>query len=96
MWEPLLWRYLKVANSDVRCNATQIFSDAFPLEDPDAELEVRAAEQEQQIKIFQNLLQDEVAEVRVAAINAVSIILSRFWILISPEDLKVSILKQRV
>ena len=41
LWEPLLWRYLKVANSDVRCNATQILSEAFPLEDPDAELEVR-------------------------------------------------------
>ena len=41
LWEPLLWRYLKVANSDVRCNATQILSEAFPLEDPEAELEVR-------------------------------------------------------
>ena len=41
LWEPLLWRYLKVANSDVRCNATQILSEAFPLEDPDAELEVQ-------------------------------------------------------
>ena len=40
LWEPLLWRYLKVANSDVRCNATQILSEAFPLEDPEAELEV--------------------------------------------------------
>lgn len=55
LWEPLLWRYLKVANSDVRCNATQILSDAFPLENPEDELEVRAAAQEQQIKVFQGM-----------------------------------------
>ena len=91
LWEPLLWRYLKVANSDVRCNAAQIFSEAFPLEDPDAELEVRGANQEQQIKLFQNLLQDEVCEVRVVAINAVTLVLSRFWILLSAADLQVQL-----
>ena len=39
--------------------------------------------------MFQTLLQDEVAEVRVVAINAVTMILSRFWILLSAADLQV-------
>ena len=39
--------------------------------------------------MFQTLLQDEVAEVRVVAINAVTVILSRFWILLSAADLQV-------
>ena len=52
-------------------------------------LQVRAANQEQQIQMFQTLLQDEVAEVRVVAINAVTMILSRFWILLSAADLQV-------
>ena len=60
LWEPLLWRYLKVANGEVRCNATKILCEVFPLENPDEELENRAACQEQQLKIFQDLLQDEV------------------------------------
>ena len=49
LWEPLLWRHLKVANSDVRINATQILTEAFPIENPDNELEIRAASQEMQV-----------------------------------------------
>ncbi len=52
LWQPLLWRYLKVANAEVRCNAVQILSDAFPLEEPEAELEVRAAALEAQVQCF--------------------------------------------
>ena len=50
LWEPLLWRYLKVANSDVRMHATQILAEAFPIENPDDELEIRANAQEVQVR----------------------------------------------
>jgi hypothetical protein len=41
LWQPILWRNLKVANSHVRCNATRFFLSAFPIENPNEELEIR-------------------------------------------------------
>ena len=49
LWEPLLWRHLKVANSDVRINAVQILTEAFPVENPEAELQIKAERQEVQV-----------------------------------------------
>ena len=88
LWEPLIWRYLKVANSQVRQNATQILGDAFPLEDPEETLENRAQTQEMQIAIFLQLLKDSVPDVRVQAVNSVCLILTRFWILFSPAQIQ--------
>merc|ERR1719282_45785 len=88
LWEPLLWRYLKVANADVRSNAVQILTEAFPLEDPNAELEVRAAAQESQVQILLELLKDDVPEVRVQAVQGSALVLSRFWIIFSATDLQ--------
>ena len=50
LWEPLLWRYLKVANGHVRMHATQILAEAFPIENPNDELEIRANAQEVQVR----------------------------------------------
>ena len=36
MYEPILWRALKVANGSVRANAAALLIDAFPLQNPDA------------------------------------------------------------
>ena len=33
LYQPFLWRSLRVVNADVRANAAQIFFDAFPLVD---------------------------------------------------------------
>jgi condensin-2 complex subunit G2 len=88
LWEPLLWRHLKVANSEVRGNAVQILTEAFPLEDPEAELEVRASSQEAQVKGFHELLKDECPEVRVLAIQGVASILSKYWLIFSSTELK--------
>ena len=88
LWEPLLWRYLKVANADVRSNAVQILTEAFPLEDPNAELEVRAAAQESQVQILLELLKDDVPEVRVQAVQGSGLVLSRFWIIFAATDLQ--------
>ena len=35
LYNPFLWRSLKVANIYVRANAATLFLDAFPLQDPD-------------------------------------------------------------
>ncbi len=42
LWQPILWRYLKAANSHVRRNSTRFFLSAFPIENPNEELEIRA------------------------------------------------------
>lgn len=34
LYEPILWRSLKVANAFVRANAAELLIDAFPLSDP--------------------------------------------------------------
>jgi condensin-2 complex subunit G2 len=36
VYEPILWRSLKVANAAVRRQAALLFVDAFPVQDPDA------------------------------------------------------------
>lgn len=35
LYRPFLWRSLKVANPNVRANATTLMLDVFPLYDPD-------------------------------------------------------------
>ena len=39
LYEPILWRSLKVANAQVRANSAAILVDVFPLQDPDANME---------------------------------------------------------
>ena len=39
LYNPFLWRSLKVANVYVRANAATLFLDAFPLQDPDSSRE---------------------------------------------------------
>ncbi len=36
LYEPILWRALRVANPTVRANAAALLADAFPLQNPDA------------------------------------------------------------
>ena len=38
LWEPILWRALKVANPIVRAQATNMLADAFPLTDVNAKV----------------------------------------------------------
>ena len=38
LWEPILWRALKVANPLVRAQATNMLADAFPLTDAAAKV----------------------------------------------------------
>lgn len=36
LYQPIIWRSLKVANAIVRANAAALLFSAFPLHDPDA------------------------------------------------------------
>ncbi len=88
MWEPLLWRHLKCANSHVRTNAAQILFEAFPIENPDFELEIRAAHQEAQVKAMLNLLADGDVEVRSVAVEGVGKVLAKYWLIFSSTEIK--------
>ncbi|KAG0447264.1 hypothetical protein HPP92_028383 [Vanilla planifolia] len=61
--EPLLFRSLQVANSNVRHNALFLFLDLFPIEDPDVTKEEKDILLEKQYFLLQKLLMDECPEV---------------------------------
>ena len=82
LWTPIIWRNLKVANPMVRASAAELFFSAFPIEDPESNLEDRDAEMERQFKDMLVLLTDQVPEVRVVAISGVCNILGKFWLLV--------------
>jgi hypothetical protein len=45
LWEPILWRHLRVANHHVRSNAARFFLAAFPIENNREEIQIRAEKQ---------------------------------------------------
>ncbi|CAK9229150.1 unnamed protein product [Sphagnum troendelagicum] len=77
--EPLLFRALQVANSNVRRNALLLLVDVFPLQDPDACKEEKEAMLEKQFNLFEKLLLDVSPEVRSVAVEGVCRILRLFW-----------------
>ena len=87
LYQPILWRNLKVANSQVRANAAQLFFDAFPIEDPNVHAEERAIQQERQVQIMCNLLKDESADVRIISIAGASQLIAKYWLILSSTDL---------
>ena len=87
LYEPIIWRHLKVANSQVRANAAQLFFDAFPIEDPNLQVEERGMQQENQVQIICELLKDESAEVRVISVAGASIVIAKYWQILSSTDL---------
>ena len=85
LYSPILWRYLKVANHEVRLNATVLFLDAYPLEDLEQTREERDSNLERQHNFIVNLLMDDDPSVRVEAIRGVCKIFSLYWQLISSD-----------
>jgi hypothetical protein len=79
LYEPILWRSLKVANPKVRCNAAVQFAYVFPLLPsnlPPRLMQDRIVEQLEHLK---HLLQDPVPAVRVKGVLATGRILSLYW-----------------
>ncbi|KAF7456506.1 Condensin-2 complex subunit G2 [Cryptosporidium felis] len=79
LYDPIVWRYLSVANWKVRLNSTALLAVLFPLVDPNLTPSEYSVEMERQFSLFQNLLLDNHSDVRVAAINAVCRILTLYW-----------------
>ncbi|KAG8384279.1 hypothetical protein BUALT_Bualt04G0101900 [Buddleja alternifolia] len=77
--EPVIFRSLQVANSNVRQNALHLLLDLFPLEDPDATKEAKDTLLEKQFFLLEKLLMDECPDVRVVAVEGSCRTLHLFW-----------------
>ncbi|KAL9261005.1 Condensin-2 complex subunit G2-like protein [Drosera capensis] len=77
--EPVIFRSLQVANSNVRHNALHLLLDMFPLEDPDATKEAKDTLLDKQFFLLERLLSDECPEVRVMAVEGCCRVLHLFW-----------------
>ncbi|WOL15422.1 hypothetical protein Cni_G24203 [Canna indica] len=77
--EPVLFRSLQVANSNVRHNALHLLLDMFPLEDPDVTKEVKDSLLNKQFFLLEKLLLDDCPEIRSVAVEGSCRILRLFW-----------------
>jgi len=82
LYEPILWRSLKVANPMVRRNSALLLVDAFPLQDPEASNEEMDAMLQKQFDAIQAMIQDPCSAVRQVGIEGICHIFARFWELI--------------
>ena len=64
LYEPILWRHLKVANTEVRLNACELFLNSYPVEDRDLTREERDSCLEMQHNCMIKLIRDESVQVR--------------------------------
>ncbi|RCV41855.1 hypothetical protein SETIT_9G168200v2, partial [Setaria italica] len=77
--EPVLFRSLQVANSNVRHNALHLLLDLFPLEDPDVTKDVNDPLIEKQFFLIDKLLMDDYPEIRTVAVEGICRILNQYW-----------------
>ncbi|XP_060188626.1 uncharacterized protein LOC132617602 isoform X2 [Lycium barbarum] len=77
--EPVIFRSLQAANSNVRQNSLHLLLDLFPLEDPDATKEAKDTLLDKQFFLLDKLLVDECPDVRVVAVEGCCRILHLFW-----------------
>ncbi|XP_022741486.1 uncharacterized protein LOC111293046 [Durio zibethinus] len=77
--EPVIFRSLQVANSNVRQNALLLLLDLFPFEDPDATKEAKDTLLDKQFFLLERLLMDDCPDVRVIAVEGCCRILHLFW-----------------
>uniref|UniRef100_A0A673AVQ8 Non-SMC condensin II complex, subunit G2 n=1 Tax=Sphaeramia orbicularis TaxID=375764 RepID=A0A673AVQ8_9TELE len=82
LYKPILWKALSVPNYEVRANATLIFTEAFPVHDPDMNNEGIDKAIQKQLDI--GLLDDPHPTVRSSAILGVCKILAKCWELLPP------------
>ncbi|KAJ9170574.1 hypothetical protein P3X46_018672 [Hevea brasiliensis] len=85
--EPVIFRSLQVANSNVRLNTVHLLLDLFPLEDPDATKEVKDTLLDKQFFLLERLLMDDCPNVRVVAVEGCCRVLSLFWEIIPPSTI---------
>eukprot|EP01018_Ginkgo_biloba_P001403 Gb_28704 [translate_table: standard] len=93
--EPILFRALQVANSNVRRNALLLLVDMFPLEDPDASKEGKETLLKRQFILLEKLLVDDCPDVRSVAVEGACRILRLFWEVV-PSTITVKLLSKVV
>ncbi|XP_063063162.1 condensin-2 complex subunit G2 [Engraulis encrasicolus] len=95
LYRPILWRALKVPNGEVRANATLLFAEAFPLNDPD--MDVAAADEalQRQLDTLVSLLDDQQPMVRSTAVLGTCAVLGKCWQFI-PNNIIGDLLKKLV
>ncbi|KAL5706813.1 hypothetical protein ACHQM5_024932 [Ranunculus cassubicifolius] len=91
--EPVIFRSLQVANSNVRKNALHLLLDMFPLEDPDSTKDVKDALIDKQFFLLERLLIDDCPDVRVVAVEGSCRILYLFWEIIPSSSITKTITK---
>ncbi|CAH8386514.1 unnamed protein product [Eruca vesicaria subsp. sativa] len=77
--EPMIFRSLQVANSNVRLNALHLLLDLFPMEDPDATKEEKDKLLDKQFYLLEKLMSDECPDVRSVAVEGLCRVFYLFW-----------------
>ncbi|XP_047185825.1 condensin-2 complex subunit G2 isoform X1 [Scophthalmus maximus] len=84
LYRPILWKALSAPNFEVRANATLLFTEAFPVHDPDQSHENIDEKIQRQLDTAMGLLEDPHPTVRSNATLGVCKILAKCWELLPP------------
>ncbi|XP_062519553.1 condensin-2 complex subunit G2-like [Corticium candelabrum] len=79
LYEPILWRAVTVSSPHVRANAATLLCDAFPLQNPNANIEETDALLNKQLDCLDRLLYDSCPLIRGITVVGVCRILQIFW-----------------
>ncbi|XP_078178068.1 ARM repeat superfamily protein isoform X2 [Carex rostrata] len=85
--EPVLFRSLQAANSEVRLNTLHLLLDIFPVLDPDSTREEKDNLLEKQLYFLEKLLSDDAPEIRAVSVEGLCKILRIFWEIISTSTI---------
>ncbi|XP_026217742.1 condensin-2 complex subunit G2 isoform X2 [Anabas testudineus] len=84
LYRPILWKALSAPNFEVRANATLLFTEAFPVHDPDQSNKNIDEDIQKQLDTAMGLLEDPHPTVRSNATLGVCKILAKCWELLPP------------
>lgn len=87
IYGPLLWRSLKVANSQVRENAARLLQYAFPLIPNELGRADKEQEWTKQVRLLRETLEDPSEPVRRVGISAVCVVLKNYWGIMPPAEI---------
>lgn len=87
LYQPIIWRGLKVPNSEVRSNAALLFVEVFPLRDLNMNQADMDNEIQKQFEELFNLLEDPHHLVRSTGVLGVCKIAAKYWEIIPPAML---------
>ncbi|KAM8823717.1 condensin-2 complex subunit G2 [Spinachia spinachia] len=88
LYKPILWKALSVPNFEVRANATLLFTEAFPVHDPEQKTQNIDEAIQKQLDTAMGLLDDPHPTVRSNATLGVCKMLARCWELLPATIIK--------